>query len=1208
MKKLLPLILTTLAFLFAACGPKEDPIVEVVGVSLSQSTLSIVRGGSTSLTATVTPSNATNKAVTWASSNSSVATVNNGNVNAIAVGTANITATAGGKTASCQVTVTPKGVTSIKLEPESASMNVKDVLNIVATISPNDADDKTITWSSSDERVATVDNGKVTAVGKGKATITAAAGSVKVNCEVAVSYPIKSISLNNSTIELEEESEETLIAKVDSEDPDVIVGWSSESPDVATVDENGVVKGISAGETTITAKVGDKSATCKVTVTKKPTHVTSIEFIETDRNVYIGKTIQLSVKKTPSDAIETPTLTSSDESIATVDQDGKVTAVGLGHVTITATVGEIKATYDIEVLNPTIESVTVEPAQITVNQGDTVRFTVKVEPEETVLKDINWNHNNSSVLRVTFDENFNVINDGSFVAVGQGTATVSVIINAYARGTAEVTVIEPDFMAKEKAALMAFYNANKDHWQYHENWGSDGPVTSAWEGVEMDATNTHVKALNIRGACGKIPKEIGDLTELEGFDIRGDQTQSYGLPKSTFGPLPKEIGNLKKLNRIVFYDYPLTGKFPEELFNLTNLETLYIVRSIYMDSAPLSSSIGKLTNLRALDLNTNNITGPLPDQIGNLTKLTWLNLSYNSFTGTIPASYSGMRNLEHFNLRGNKLSGTIPASLARIERFPLIWGPAVESNNFSQEDIRKSKIPSPPSPPIKTLSGKELDLEAFIKSNQYTVLFDVAADYSEVTEYLTSLENLYKKGKSKGLGVLTYFDNNAQLDHPNLAKRDQMFKDELKQSGAEWESFIRHMYDKTPTEESPFYSEHGESIYPHGSINQMVIIGPEGTVDYTTLVDNDQKKKIENALKYLEKVLNVSMTHYESKSYSRDKKHTQLQKASTGKGIDLVITGDAFSDRDISSGTFEKAAKQAMNDFFSVEPMKSMKNRFNVHMVEAVSKNDEYFSGCSTAFSGAFGGWSAVGGNNSKVLEYAKVAVGESKMDNVIVLVLMNSYRDGGTCYMLDPANTSTYAGGASIAWVTYKDVSVSGGLSNLANTVVHEVAGHGLGKLADEYGYIYQGEVTSGEIAYINKVQKWNWFQNISVTPTKSQVPWSQFIGDSDFASEKIGVYEGGDTFWSGVWRPTEQSVMNDSYAYSAFNAPSRSQIYTRIMKLSEGESWKYDYNAFKTWDKAHPTTRATRSIVEVDGDEHVHVPPVRVGKTWKEVLEGRK
>ncbi|MBR5176721.1 MAG: hypothetical protein IKW89_12450, partial [Bacteroidales bacterium] len=463
------------------------------------------------------------------------------------------------------------------------------------------------------------------------------------------------------------------------------------------------------------------------------------------------------------------------------------------------------------------------------------------------------------------------------------------------------------------------------------------------------------------------------------------------------------------------------------------------------------------------------------------------------------------------------------------------------------------------------------------------------------------------KGKSKGLGVLTFFDNNSNKE-PDLSRRDQLFKDLLKKSGAEWESFIRHMYDDIPTEEAPFYAIRGDAMYPYGSINQIVIIGPDGTVDYTTLVDSDQKKNVENALKYLEKALNVSMTHYESKSYSRDKKYTQLQKASTGKGIDLVITGDAFSDRDLSGGTFEKAAKQAVSDFFSVEPMKSMKNRFNVHMVEAVSKNDEYFSGCPTVFSGVFGSGSAVGGNNSKVLEYAKTAVkDDSKMDNVIVLVLMNSYRDGGTCYMLDPANTSSYAGGASVVWVTYKDFTVTGGVSDLANTIVHETAGHGLGKLADEYGYIYYGEVTSSQIAYITKVQKWNWYMNISLTRTPSQVPWSQFIGDSAFASENIAVYEGGGTFWSGVWRPTEQSVMNNSYQYSTFNAPSRSQIYTRIMKLSEGETWKYDYSAFKTWDKAHPTTRATRSIVEVDDDVPANVPPVHVHKTWKEVIEGR-
>ena len=81
----------------------------------------------------------------------------------------------------------------------------------------------------------------------------------------------------------------------------------------------------------------------------------------------------------------------------------------------------------------------------------------------------------------------------------------------------------------------------------------------------------------------------------------------------------------------------------------------------------------------------------------------------------------------------------------------------------------------------------------------------------------------------------------------------------------------------------------------------------------------------------------------------------------------------------------------------------------------------------------------------------------------------------------------------------------------------------------------------------------------------------------------------------------------MNDSYNHSTFSAPCRSIIYTRIMKLSEGETWKYDYNAFKTWDKAHPTKVATRSIVQTDGNAPVHVPPVVVGKTWKEVIEGR-
>ena len=334
-----------------------------------------------------------------------------------------------------------------------------------------------------------------------------------------------------------------------------------------------------------------------------------------------------------------------------------------------------------------------------------------------------------------------------------------------------------------------------------------------------------------------------------------------------------------------------------------------------------------------------------------------------------------------------------------------------------------------------------------------------------------------------------------------------------------------------------------------------------------------------------------------------------LQKSTVGKGIDLVITGDAYSDRLIANGTLKKAAAQAVEDFFSVEPYKSMRNRFNMYLVNAVSKNEEMFNGNSTVFSTGFYGATGVFGDDKKILSYASKAVDSSRMDDVVVLVLINSGMSGGTAYLMNPVNTNTYAGGASVTYVPYRNVSVSGGISRKAGVVIHESGGHGFGKLADEYSIIDYGRITQGEIDKIKDGQKKGWFVNVDVTDDPKTVLWSRYIDDSSFSDEKIGMFEGGYGFFLGVWRPTYQSVMNSNTYYQYFNAPSRAQIYTRIMKLSEGQSWEFDYDAFKTWDKAHPTKIATRSIVEVeaDEDEHVHTPPVRVGKTWEEVIEGR-
>ena len=173
--------------------PVEKPTVSVTGVTLDKATAELTVGETTTLTATVAPDNATNKNVTWSSSDESVATVDEtGTVTAVGEGTTTITVTTkdGNFTASCEVIVTEPvvAVTGVTLDAITAELKVGDTATLTATIAPEDATDKTVIWTSSDESVAIVDeNGKVTAVGAGTATITATAGGKTASCTVTVS-------------------------------------------------------------------------------------------------------------------------------------------------------------------------------------------------------------------------------------------------------------------------------------------------------------------------------------------------------------------------------------------------------------------------------------------------------------------------------------------------------------------------------------------------------------------------------------------------------------------------------------------------------------------------------------------------------------------------------------------------------------------------------------------------------------------------------------------------------------------------------------------------------------------------------------------------------------------------------------------------------------------------------------------------------------
>ncbi len=346
---LLGSILTLLLFCTCSKGgddTKDPALVEVTGIQLSQNSLSLKVGEKASLTATVSPPNATDKTVRWSSSQTSVATVSNaGQVAAIGNGTAVITATAGNKSAKCTVTVQDGviAVESVSLSEESLTLGEGETATLVITILPEDATDKAVTWTSSDEAVATVFDGVVTAVKEGTAIITATAGGKSAQCSVTVKkdvVAVTGITLSQASLSLEEGESATLTATVQpSNATDKTVSWSSSNAAVATVSD-GVVTAVKEGTAIITATAGGKSAQCSVTVKKAFVAVTDITLSRTDLFLEKGETATLTATVAPADATDkTVSWSSSDASVATVSSSGLVTAVKAGKATITATAG-----------------------------------------------------------------------------------------------------------------------------------------------------------------------------------------------------------------------------------------------------------------------------------------------------------------------------------------------------------------------------------------------------------------------------------------------------------------------------------------------------------------------------------------------------------------------------------------------------------------------------------------------------------------------------------------------------------------------------------------------------------------------------------------------------------------------------------------------------------------------------------------------------
>ena len=337
---------------------------------------------------------------------------------------------------------------------------------------------------------------------------------------------------------------------------------------------------------------------------------------------------------------------------------------------------------------------------------------------------------------------------------------------------------------------------------------------------------------------------------------------------------------------------------------------------------------------------------------------------------------------------------------------------------------------------------------------------------------------------------------------------------------------------------------------------------------------------------------------YQSTDYSKDGEVAILQSATMGSGIDIVLMGDGYSDRLIADGTYDQVMNKTMEKFFEEEPYKSFRDHFNVYSVKAVSKNEGFETGYEdTAFAGYFGAGSIVGGNNQRVFSYTQYAIGEERINDALIVVVMNSDAYAGTCYMHHPTD-GDWGNGVSISYFpTGKDDNM------LAQVIHHEVCGHGFSKLGDEYAYDYMGEVPFSEVESAQTMATYGWWKNVDFTNDPAKIKWSHFLSDSRYAGDGLGVYEGAYTYWTGAYRPTWNSIMR--YNTGGFNAPSREAIYYRIHKLAYGADWEYDYEEFVEWDaRNRSTASATRGVpyrMEEPKDFKPLHAPVVMKTSWR-------
>lgn len=699
-------------------------------------------------------------------------------------------------------------------------------------------------------------------------------------------------------------------------------------------------------------------------------------------------------------------------------------------------------------------------------------------------------------------------------------------------------------LVKEKQALIAFYNAlDGDNW--YDIW--NGTNNQAFE---MLRWNLHFDE-PVSCWYGVTTNEDGLVTELR----------------------------LPGLN--------LKGSIPDELFELTELTVLQLNSNSLSGSIP--HEIKHLTKLKELCLDCNRLSGEIPKELGSLLEIETLWLGGNALTGSFPKDLINLNKIDRIQFNDNLLSGQIPDEFRDWYVWNIHWGMMVIGNRFRFQDLYLTG----PEFDVVCMNGKKINSENLYKDSKYTILlqwhaYDKETATPETMIIINHLKDIYESS-ADDIEIVSWANSNIMTE--------AVAEEFIEYNDIQWDNFYFDYENNVNTIGTiPWYPSHYTT--------SVTVVDREGKIVFTDLFA-DKSKLYDYERNYLAEWIGddfdiIDETLYYSSDYSSDGTVKTLQTATVGNGIDIVLMGDAYSDREIADGSYEADMEYMYDNLFTQEPFTTHKDMFNVYYVNVVSATEGYdYAGA--ALGGYFGDGTLVGGNDNKCFEYALNAVSEDRMDEALIIVAMNSDAYAGTCYMYYPESaTGPYSSGPAVAYFPKGTDQAT-----FAQLLHHEANGHGFAKLADEYAYEDYGAVPEANVTQTCEQQsQWGWWKNVDFTNDPAQVRWSYFLEDARYANEGLGVFEGGLTYWTGVWRPTENSIMR--YNTGGFNAPSREAIYYRIHKLAYGDSWEYSYEDFVEYDAVNRSTsasapqKARRNYVEKPLEPTA--APVVVGKSWRD------